>query len=91
LTLSSQPEETKATEKGIDDARKEYLTQERLVQETIEIIRMHFEPSVRMIKERIEWAITNVSGIRFEWSNLIFHKEYLERDAENQKLFRYLA
>jgi len=52
------------------------LQHQQLVMEVVQQLTRSFKPDFKLIKKRIEDLIT---------------REYLERDAENPQMFKYLA
>lgn len=55
---------------------KKRLKYERLKEEVIKAVSVHFKPDVDLIKRQIDWCVDN---------------EYLERDEEDRNLFKYKA
>lgn len=88
--VSSQPEESEKTQTAIDSDRKHYLDaaivrimkakktmgHQPLITATIDSVKAHFAPDVRMIKERIEQLI---------------EQEYMRRDEDQENVYVYVA
>lgn len=88
--MSLQPEESQKTQTGIDSDRKHYLDaaivrimkakksmkHQPLISATVDAVKAHFAPEVRMIKERIEQLI---------------EQEYMRRDEDQENVYVYVA
>ena len=86
----SQPEESKRTNKSIEDDRKfaldaaivrimkarKEMTYEHLKLATIDAMKSHFVPQVDIIKKRID---------------VLVEAEYLERSENDRNLYKYIA
>ncbi len=83
-------QESRQTNKGIEDDRKHLLdaaivrimkakkeqTYENLKMDTIAAVKNHFAPQMEEIKKRVDALVES---------------EYLERSTEDRSIFRYLA